>query len=178
MSDNIHPDIVMQCKKQDKEAQYSFFVFYKDEMFTSLYRLLGNKDDATDALQHGFVTAFQQISNYQLCLPLKKWLKDIMISEILSKIQKRFSLSINERYESTYRPIKKTITGDAIEQIILSLRAAERYCFLLYKVEHYSFEKIAEWLNTTPTICKNLNQVAQIRIKEQLNATTLNFIEN
>lgn len=170
MQDTVNLNVVEQCKQQDREAQYALFAYYKDAMFTSLYRLLACEKAAHEVLRSGFVKVFQQIVDYQSDSSLQHWIKSIIITEAINRLAHKFVMDIpNSKVFISNNDIDDEISGKRVEKMILALDDTSRCCFLLRKVERYSFREVAEWLNTTEQICMRLCKHTEMRIIKQLN---------
>lgn len=56
--------IVAGCLNNDRRSQKEFFDRYKDAMYTVVYRILRDEEMAGDALQEGFIGAFNSLKNF------------------------------------------------------------------------------------------------------------------
>lgn len=57
--------LILACKKEDQQAQMELYQLYSQSLYCSAYRIVKNADDALDAVQEGFITAFQKLDQYQ-----------------------------------------------------------------------------------------------------------------
>lgn len=53
--------LILACKKEDQQAQMELYQRYSQSLYYSAYRIVKNADDALDAVQEGFITAFQKL---------------------------------------------------------------------------------------------------------------------
>ena len=53
--------LLSACKKGNQRAQMQLYRQFSSAMYNTAYRILGNADDAEDALQEGFITAFEKL---------------------------------------------------------------------------------------------------------------------
>lgn len=162
--------------KNDRRAQYELFMSYKDAMFTIVYRFLGNKQDAEDALQEGFVKVFTKIDSFSGKSTLGAWMKTIFIRTALEKVRKRMYFSdIEEAF--SHEPLKPDdeLTGEMLENAILSLDEGYRTIFLLVEVEGYKHKEVAEMLSISEGTSKS--QLSRAKKKLQTTINNINSIE-
>lgn len=160
----------------DRRAQYELFMSYKDAMFTILFRFLGNAQDAEDALQEGFVKVFTKIDSFNQKSTLGAWMKTIFIRTALEKVRKRMYFSdIDEAY--SFEPVQPDdeLSGEMLENAILSLNKGYRTIFLLVEVEGYKHKEVAEMLNISEGTSKS--QLSRAKKKLQTRINELNNIE-
>ena len=163
--------LVQQCIHQNRVAQRDLFFAYKDAMFTVLYRLLGNVEDAEDALQDGFLKVFSNISSYQGKSTLGAWMKTIFVREALLRLRRNaiaFS-SIEDNYALESITFDDGLTGEVLEKAILSLDDGFRTVFLLIEVEGYKHKEVADMLNISEGTSKSQLSRAKKKLKAHLN---------
>lgn len=134
---------------KDRNAQRELFLAYKDAMFTVLYRLLGNTEEAEEALQDGFIKVFTHLSSFQEKSTLGAWMKTIFVREGLQRLRKTNLVdSDSDLVEDTESvSFDDSLTGELLEKAILSLEDGFRAVFLLVEVEGYKHREVAEMLN-------------------------------
>lgn len=150
MSPNVNEKALIKlCLSKDRTAQRELFLAYKDAMFTVLYRLLGNTEDAEEALQDGFIKVYSHLSSFEQKSTLGAWMKTIFIREALQRLRKTNLLdSDSEKVEDAESvSFDDSLTGEVLEKAILSLDNGFRTVFLLIEVEGYKHREVAEMLN-------------------------------
>lgn len=140
--------LIKQCIKQDRTAQRELFLAYKDAMFSVLYRLLGNTEEAEEALQDGFVKVFRYLHSFEQKSTLGAWMKTIFVREALQRLRKTNVLENEESKVTNVESISfdDSLTGEVLEKAILSLEDGFRTVFLLIEVEGYKHREVAEML--------------------------------
>ncbi len=171
MSPNVNEKaLIKQCLLQDRMAQKELFLAYKDAMFTVLYRLLGNIEDAEEALQDGFIKVFSSLSSFQQKSTLGAWMKTIFIREALQRLRKpeiiESDTSKAEQVESV--SFDDALTGEVIEKAILSLDDGFRTVFLLVEVEGYKHREVADMLNISEGTSKSQLSRAKQKLQKSL----------
>ena len=71
-------ELVIKCKKGDKEAFSLLVEQYYNQMFLLSLSILKNPYDASDACQEGFLTAYKKIKNLRDNDRFKSWLSKII----------------------------------------------------------------------------------------------------
>lgn len=163
--------LIKQCINKERAAQRQLFLAYKDAMFTVLYRLLGNVEEAEEALQDGFVKVFTHLPSFQGKSTLGAWMKTIFVREALQRLRK-MQLPPAEASAADEVPalsFDDALTGEVLEKAILSLDDGFRTVFLLIEVEGYKHREVAEMLNITEGTSKSQLSRAKQKLKTILN---------
>lgn len=177
MSPNVNEKaLVQQCILKDRVAQRKLFLAYKDAMFTVLYRLLGNVEDAEDALQDGFLKVFSNISSFQSKSTIGAWMKVIFVREALQRLRKN-ALDLTNIDDvpqvETNLSFDDALTGEVLENAILSLDDGFRTVFLLVEVEGYKHKEVADMLEISEGTSKS--QLSRAKKKLQVQLTGMGY---
>lgn len=153
---NSEKQLVAQCLKNNRHAQQLLFNQYKDAMYTLVYRITGNHNDAEDCLQEGFLNIFLKLDSYKGESTLGAWIKTIMIRTAIRKSKTRFIYEDIEDFgqEGTLR-IDDALSGKAIEGAILNLNKGYRTVFILSEVEGFKHKEIAKMLKISEGTSKS-----------------------
>jgi RNA polymerase sigma factor (sigma-70 family) len=168
LSPNVNEKALIQrCLKHDRVAQRELFLAYKDAMFTVLYRLLGNKEEAEEALQDGFVRTFSKLSSFQQKSTLGAWMKTIFIREALQRLRKTNKILSDDYQIENVETISfdDSLTGEVLERAILSLEDGFRTVFLLIEVEGYKHKEVADKLDINEGTSKSQLSRAKQKLK-------------
>ena len=82
-------DLVAGMKAGDPSAFEGLVRAYGGRMLAAARRLLGNEDDAQDALQDAFLSAFRSIRGFEGASQLGTWLHRIAVNAALMKLRSR-----------------------------------------------------------------------------------------
>jgi RNA polymerase sigma factor (sigma-70 family) len=148
MVDNPNNDkiIVKECLRGNRTAQKALFEKYKTGMYTVAFRILGNSDDAQDALQDTFINVFTHLTDFSFRSTLGSWIKRITVNcslQILKK-QNRFEFQSEEAATDKILGWKDDFTAEMLDKAIRSLPDKARIVFLLIEVEGYKHQEVAE----------------------------------
>lgn len=166
---DVHHDLIKQCKKGQQKAQMQIYKLYYKAMFNSSLRIVGNHTDAEDIMQESFLDAFQKLDQYTEEGSFGGWLKRIVINNSLDFIYKQKPQSeFSEHMEIVEDEFD---TSDEIEIKIAEIKTAlgkikdeYRIIISLFLFEGYDHEEICQILG----ISYNLSRTRYSRAKKKL----------
>jgi RNA polymerase sigma factor (sigma-70 family) len=171
---NIHEDLILQCKAGDREAHFRLYKLYSRAMFNVCYRITGNEEDAEDALQEGFISAFRNIDSYRGDATFGAWLKRIVVNKAINIIKKKKHelLPEDEHWDvadgEEIAEYKEEMTVERVKAAIQQLPDGYRSVLSLYLLEGYDHEEIAGIMNITESTSKSQLNRAKNKLKEIL----------
>jgi RNA polymerase sigma-70 factor, ECF subfamily len=114
--------------------------------------LLGNHDDAEDALQETFLRALRGLKSFRGEAQLKTWLTRIAIRVCLE--QRRRPVQMLPLPPKSASPEAQTVHKLVLESALSELPPRRRAIFLLKEVEGWSLAEIAEATGTNAPLVK------------------------
>jgi len=160
-------ELIRGCIRKDYKAQKSLFDLYKDAMYTIVFRMLNDSEEANDVLQEIFIQVYRDIEKFRYESTLGAWIKTITIRSGLRKIRERNKNAFTNTpdYQDTEPVVwPDWINSDDLEKAILSLPDSYRVVFLLIEVEGYSHKEVGEMLEMPAGTSK----IRLFRAKQQL----------
>jgi RNA polymerase sigma-70 factor (ECF subfamily) len=160
---------VSRCLAKDRNAQYLLFEKYKKAMFTKVFRLLNDYDEANDALQEGFIEVFRSLSDFKADSTLGAWIKTIMVRQAIRRrkfLDKFESLDV-EMHETAFE-VADTFTGQELDEAIRTLPEGCKTVFLLAEVEGFMHKEIAEMLSISEGTSKSQLSHAKKLLRKKL----------
>ncbi len=170
----------------DRRAYEQLVRRHERRVFRATFAVLGNFEDAEEAMQDTFVKAFRHISQFRRESRFTTWLTRIAINEALQRRQSRKEFVpldesssaaqfVPRRYEM-WRADPEKLYGkrelrQIIEAAIQSLPAIYREAFVLRDVEEMSAEEAAEAIGITVGALKSRLLRARLMIREALAAS-------
>src|SRR5208283_3215314 len=73
-------DLITRTEAGDREAFNELVIKYQKPLYSLLYRMVSNHDDASDILQKTFVKAFTGLGSFERRASFKTWLYQIAIN--------------------------------------------------------------------------------------------------
>lgn len=144
--------LIKQAKKGNAKAQMHLYDLYCDAMYYSACRYLP-KEEAKDAMQEGFLSAFVKLDSYKKDVNFGLWLKKIIIHKCLDILRKK--TIITEQIDETTLKIvddenwlfEETITKKEVLEAIDKLSEKYKIVVKLYLLEGYDHVEISEIIN-------------------------------
>lgn len=171
--DPFEADLVQRCMNREQHAQRLLYDRYKDAMYTILFRMLDDEDDAADALQDAFVEVFRSLEKFRRLSSLGAWIKVIVIRAGLAQQRAKkidFEPITDRLPEEQSLVWDENMTGEYLHAAIRQLSPGYRNVFLLIEVEGYSHKEAAELLQITEGTSKsqlfNAKKILQQKLKK------------
>ena len=148
-------------------------------MFPLCMRYVGDRNQAEDILQDGFLTLFTQLKNYKGEGSFDGWARKIFVNTALMSLRKKDALKMSDDLEVA-KGLKTEVTGQIanigykeLMEMVMSLPTGFRTVFNMYAVEGYSHKEIADILGisevTSRTQYSRARAILQSKIKEREN---------
>ncbi len=159
---------------------------YQDKVYRLSYKILRHEDDAAEALQDAFLSAYRGLRNFKVESTFSTWLYRIATNASLMKYRKRRddhvsleqSQSQNEEAEPLQLPdwsaqppeqLLTAETREVMEEGIQRLPEELRTVFVLRDIEGLSNAQVAEILDLSVAAVKSRLHRARISLRERLN---------
>jgi len=166
-------DIISGCKEGDHYSFRELYDMYKDRVYTTSRRMLGNSDDAEDAAQEIFLKIFHNIKKFRGDSSLLTWIYRITVNTCIECIRKRRKNHESLDDSDDYSSIPAPSGTDGLARLILEreidhLPEGCKTVFLLHTVEGFTHNEIGEILNIPTGTSKSQLAAAKSRLREQL----------
>lgn len=153
---NAELALVNACCNNDRAAQRMLYERYKNAMYTTALRIIGNTDEALDALQGAFIDVFEQIESFRFESPLGAWIKTIVVRKALHRLK---NMKMSEPLESAEKietnEWHESIDAGYLEKAIQSLPEGTKTVFLLVEVEEYKHQEVSKMLGISEGTSKS-----------------------
>ncbi len=144
-------------KQSSSERLLDTFNTIKDELTSTLWFILGNKDDAQDVAQDAFLRCWKKQETLPEVQNLRAWIfkvainaaKDVRKSAWKRKTRTMPEEEVMQNFESD-SPVQLLEEKEMMEQLrkaLMDLRPEEKEVFLLRQNAEMSYEQIAETAN-------------------------------
>lgn len=162
--------------KGDRAAQKRLYELLAPKMFPVCMRYIGDRVQAEDLLQEGFITLFTRLDSYKGEGSFEGWARKIFVTTALMSLRKKDALKMSDDLEAA-RGIKaetvnqvQNISYKELMELVMSLPDGFRTVFNLYVIEGYSHKEIGEMLGiseiTSRSQLSRARIILQNRIKE------------
>ncbi len=166
MSEN---DLIAGCLKNDRKMQRALYDRYKNAMYSLCYRLTGNFEDASDALQDAFMEVFRSLGNYRGDSSLGAWIKTIVTRKAVRKFNGHIRFESYENVpEEPWPELESDVDLEMLEIALMSLPEGFRTILVLYEIEGYTHKEISAMLRISTGTSKSQLFHARKRLKEMI----------
>lgn len=167
---------IERIRKKAKGVFKELYENYKDKVYRTCFRILGNTHDAEDAAQDTFINIHENLLKFRAESSLSTWIYQITVNTSLRKLAKRKRVQPLPPMESIVtektqdpKEIEETLQK-ALDQLPPKLKA----CVVLRIIEERSYDEISKILKIPiGTVMSRLNS-ARTNIKEFLKANRIN----
>ena len=170
-------DIIEKCKQNNRIAQLQLYNQYCDGMFTVAMRFVKDTMEAEDIVQEAFIKAFSKLDQYKAEVSFGAWLKRIVINKSIDllKSKRQHMLELDEVHlkvvDSSYENewlVDDIITLEDVKEAINKLPDKYQYVVMLYLIEGYDHQEIAEILNITEVASRTQLSRGKAQLKDIL----------
>jgi RNA polymerase sigma-70 factor, ECF subfamily len=181
-------ELITRVLSGDRRAFEPLVRKHERRVFRVTLAVLGNIEDAQEAMQDAFVKAFRHLDQFRRESRFTTWLTRIAVNEALEKRQSRkemVSLDESRNVDETFAPRRfeswradpEKLYGrhelrQIIEAAVRALPAIYREAFVLRDIEEMSAEEAAEVVGISVPALKSRLLRARLMVRETL-ATSL-----
>ncbi len=173
MGDDELNELLQGCISHDRKSQKLLYkAFYGFAMAICL-RYAGNRDDAAEVMNQGFMKVFTKIETFDASRPFKAWLGRIMMNASIDHYRANLKMVYAEDLENADHINDGTVTDSNLNyQDLLSmvhqLPQAYRTVFNLFAIDGYSHEEIADMLHINVGTSKSNLFKARQKLKQMI----------
>jgi RNA polymerase sigma-70 factor, ECF subfamily len=178
--------LIRAGQRGDEQAVEALFRRYHRPLFQTALRVLGNTEDAEDALQDGLLSAYRNLKRFEGRSQFSTWLTRIVINAALMRrrsAKARPAVSLDEAPREEELPASERFADDGPtpEQVFASTEIREmisenldelspllRTAFVLREVQGYSTGEAAKKLGVTENTLKARLWRARQQLAERL----------
>src|SRR5215470_15822602 len=178
--------LIRAGQRGDHQAVETLFSRYQRPLFQTALRVLGNTEDAEDALQDGLLSAYRNLKRFEGRSQFSTWLTRIVINAALMKrrsAKARPAISLDEPPREEELPATERFSDDGPtpEQVFANTEIREmlsenldqlspllRTAFVLREVQSYSTGEAAKKLGVTENTLKARLWRARHQLAERL----------
>lgn len=170
---NIH--LIEQCRKGNRSAQLALYKQFATRLYNVCLRIIGNPQDAEEAMQDSFLKAFTRLEQYQTGTSFEAWLQQIAVRTAIDYVRRQ--LPEEEDLTDDYAELADDDTPDE-EELQCSVAQVKAACqqlptgyrvvLSLYLFEGYDMEEIASILNIRPASVRSQYLRGKRKLLEQL----------
>jgi len=92
MSKSDDKNLIARCIKGDRQAFEALLIQYEKPVFNAAYRMLNNRDDASDVTQTVFLKVYENFASFDPSCRFFSWVYRITLNESINWLGKRSRL--------------------------------------------------------------------------------------
>ena len=166
-------ELIKRCQKGDSFRE--LFDLFKDRVFSTSIRMLGNNQDAEDVSQEIFIKIFKNIKKFKGDSSLTTWIYKISINTCFDNLKKQKKHKKSESFDSEdIMPLtshSERSSGSIkiiIESEIAKLPEKYKSVFILHEIEGFKHKEIAEIMNIPQGTSKSYLFEAKSTLRKKL----------
>ena len=150
-------ELIRSCIEGDRKSQKALYDRLAPRMFPICIRYIGDRDQAADVLQDGFITLFTKLKDYKGEGSFEGWARRVFVTTALMSLRKKDALKMSEELDAVRGMKAETVSQTQnigykeLMALITELPTGFRTVFNLYAIEGYSHKEIGEMLGISET---------------------------
>lgn len=176
--------LVQRCLQRDLTAWRELYEQHKIGLFNVAVRILGNTEDAEDAIQETFVRIVKALPKFAGDCKLATWIYRILLNTCFSKLKQQRSRArkiANHAIEMIANAVtteNNPVSTVILEQELAALPLGYRSVFILHAVEGFAHEEIASILAISVGTSKSQLFKAKQLLKQRLQPYLEQMVKN
>jgi RNA polymerase sigma-70 factor (ECF subfamily) len=155
-------EIIRRCLAGEIDAYEHLVRTYQSPLLSLAWNILGNREDARDAVQDSLVAAYCHLAAYDPCRSFRTWIFSITVKRCIDFLRKRRSFLAFFRQQAggrdrflTDEPSRAGIDESQLfSPLLQKLGKSERTAMILRINEEYSCREIAEALGCSESTAR------------------------
>ncbi len=165
--------LVAEAQAGDRRAFSALVSRHQALVFRVCYRILGNDDDAADAMQEAFIRAYRRLDSFRGQSAFKTWLMRLTVNVSLNERERQKpTVPIDEFHLATVNdPLTELERAEVMMQIHQSLQqlpANHRAAVVLRDLEGFSYAETAAALGVPEGTAKGWVHRGRVGLKDLL----------
>ncbi|WP_239000321.1 RNA polymerase sigma factor [Hyunsoonleella ulvae] len=164
--------LIKKAIKHHREAQHILFNMHAPKMLSICRYYIKDIQQAEEAMLNGFFKVFKNLKTYKSEGAFEGWIRRIMIRESISYLRQKKRLEFVSDEDVSTNDYSNNIQTDLevndIQKLIDKLPKGYRMVFVMYAIEGYKHQEIAELLNISEGTSKSQLFKARKMLQEQI----------
>ncbi len=177
---NNEKQLIKKATQQNREAQRQLFEKHSPKMLSVCRQYINDIQFAEEVMLGGFLKVFTHLESFKGEGSFEGWIRRIMVRECISFLRKQKKKELftdeMEAFEESVNDIDSDIELEHIQRLIDDLPEGYRMVFVMYAVEGYKHQEIAEMLQISVNTSKT--QLFKARKMLQKKVSRLNAVSN
>jgi RNA polymerase sigma-70 factor (ECF subfamily) len=162
---------IKKCRSGDKDAFRHIVERYQAEAMGHALAILGDREDAFDAVQDAFFASYQALARFDTSRQFYPWFYTILRNRCFKLIAgRKRNVDLTHAESLILESVKGVLPEDriALEQALLELSSDERELLTLKHLDGLSYEELAERLEIPKGTVMSRLYYARKHLREKL----------
>jgi RNA polymerase sigma-70 factor (ECF subfamily) len=177
--------LLARVREGDRKAFGELVSNHKTTVFSTIYSIIGNTQEAEDIAQEVFINAYTAAGSFKGKSSFSTWLYSVTVNKCMDYLRERkrkeyyeVELDKEERLKlkeltmnsvaSTYQNTERQELQEIIQKVLNSLPEKYRVILVLREIEELSYQEIAHVMKVSVNKVKVLLFRARQKMKEKL----------
>ncbi len=170
---NNTTELISKAAKNNREAQHVLYELHVPKMLSVCRYYIKDLQKAEEVMLNGFFKAFTHLSSFKNEGSFEGWLRRIMVREAISYLRQQKNVEFNvDEIEVNYNSsnnINTEIEVAEIQKLIDDLPEGYKMVFVMYAIEGYKHQEIANILKITEGTSKSQLFKARQLLQQKIN---------
>lgn len=164
---------IEQVRQGDVASFEPLVRLYQQKLYTYCYYMLGNRQEAEDALQDIFIKAYRGLTAYRHEHTFLAWLYKIAANHCKNLLKRRkrwYSLLPRLRNDGTEKSAEQAFAeAEHGLELLRGLTATEKQILILRALEDMTFEEISRVLDASPSAVRKRFERLRAKVRRKKN---------
>jgi len=176
-------ELVAQVMSGQSDAFGAIVERYQDRLYNTVWRLVGNAEDARDLVQDTFVRTYENLGSFRGGSSLYTWMFRIAVNAGLSHRRRRKPLRLADADDgedgrpigwadpssvNPADPLDAAETEAIVQRALGELDADQRAVVVLRDIQHLDYQEIADILEVPAGTVKSRLHRARLALRDRL----------
>lgn len=170
--DEVTKKLLKACRRGNHMAQLTFYKQYARLLYAVCLRIIGNAEEAEEAMQDSFLKIFTRLDQYHEEQSLEAWIRSIAVHTAIDYVRRQhpevveLTMLVAEPEPDEYDEEGIQYSVGRVKEAVLLLPTGYRMILSLYLFEGYDMEEIASILHIKPPSVRSQYLRAKKRLLE------------
>jgi RNA polymerase sigma factor (sigma-70 family) len=165
--------LIEGCRNQDRKCQKMLYKSFYGFSMAICLRYTGDRDEAAEVMNMGFLKVFTHIKTYDSARPFKGWLGKIMTNVSIDYYRANLKMAYTDDLDKAEHISDGELTDrklnyDDLLAMVQKLPQAYRTVFNLFAIDGYSHDEIGEMLGINAGTSKSNLHKARQKLKQMI----------
>ena len=170
---NNTADLIQKAMKNNRESQHVLYELHAPKMLSVCRYYVKDVQKAEEVMLNGFFKAFTHLSTFKNEGSFEGWLRRIMVREAISFLRQQkhveFLVDEFEFNQESSNNINSEMEVAEIQQLIDDLPEGYKMVFVMYAIEGYKHQEIADILKISEGTSKSQLFKARQLLQQKIN---------